>query len=96
MSSGRLVVIGEIARAHGLDGELRVTPLTDRPERFTRLAECVLVDPTRDAREPRRVTGARLHGAVVLLSLAGCASAAAAAALAGRLVAVPEAEALVP
>jgi 16S rRNA processing protein RimM len=90
----RLVVIGEITRAHGLHGEMRVTPLTDHPERFETLTECVLWDHGRDTREPCRITGARRQGAAVLLSLAGCDTVEAAGALVGRLLAVPEADAL--
>lgn len=94
--SGRLVAIGEILRPHGLRGELRVAPLTDDPARFERLAACVVWEPERDVRQPARVVGARRQGDAVLLSLEGCASPESAAALAGRLVAIPEAEALPP
>jgi 16S rRNA processing protein RimM len=90
----RLVVIGEIARPHGLRGEMRVTPLTDHPERFEHVTHCVLWDQAHDTREPCRVTGARRQGAAVLLSLAGCETVEAASALVGRLVALPEDEAL--
>jgi 16S rRNA processing protein RimM len=90
----RLVVIGEIARPHGLRGEVRVTPLTDRPERFETVTECVLWDEAHDTREPRRITGVRRQGAAVLLSLAGCETVEAAGALIGCLVALPEAEAM--
>jgi len=90
----RLVVIGEIARPHGLRGEIRVTPLTDRPERFEGVTECVLWDRAHDTREPRRITGVRRQGAAVLLSLAGCETLEAAGALIGCLVALPEAEAM--
>jgi 16S rRNA processing protein RimM len=90
----RLVVIGEIARPHGLRGEMRVTPLTDHPERFEQVTDCVLWDQARDTRERCRVTGARRQGAAVLLSLAGCETVEAASALVGRLVALPEDEAL--
>jgi 16S rRNA processing protein RimM len=90
----RLVVIGEITRAHGLHGEMRVTPLTDHPERFEALTDCVLWDRVLDTREPCRISGARRQGAAVLLSLAGCDTVDAASALVGRLLAVPEAEAL--
>ena len=93
-SSDRLVVIGEITRVHGLHGELRVTPLTDHPERFEGLTECVLWDEPRDGREPRRVTRARLTDGAVLVSLGGCDSVEAASALVGRYVALPEAAAL--
>jgi 16S rRNA processing protein RimM len=90
----RLVVIGEIARPHGLAGELRVNPLTDRPERFVDLKQCVIWDKARDDRETRQIRAARVHGTQVLVSLSGVQSVDAAAALVGRLVAVPESEAL--
>jgi 16S rRNA processing protein RimM len=90
----RLVVIGEIARPHGLRGEMRVTPLTDHPERFEGVTDCVLWDQARDTRERCRVTRARRQGVAVLLSLAGYDTVEAASALVGRLVALPEAEAL--
>ena len=87
---GALVVIGEIARPHGLRGEVRVTPLTDHPERFENVTDCVLWDRLRDTRERRRITGARRQGAAVLVTLAGCETVEAAGALMGRLVALPE------
>lgn len=96
MDSGRLVAIGAIARPHGLRGEVRVTPLTDHPERFERVTECVLWDAERDRREPCRITAARLQGGAVVVALAGCGSAEDARALVGRLLALPEAEALPP
>jgi 16S rRNA processing protein RimM len=91
-----LVVIGEVTRAHGLRGELRVMPHTDRPERFEGLAECVLWHPASDARVVRGIAGSRRQGDVVLLRLTGCESVEAATALAGWLVAVPRAQALPP
>lgn len=90
------MAIGEIARAHGLRGEVRVTPLTDHPERFERVTECVLWDATRDERETRRITTARRHGNALLLTFAGCGSVEEAQTLVGRLIAIPRAEALPP
>jgi len=94
--AGDLVVIGEVTRPHGLRGELRVMPHTDRPERFEGLSECVLWDEAADTRSVRRITGVRRQSEAVLLSLAGCDSVEGAAALVGRLVALPRAEALAP
>jgi 16S rRNA processing protein RimM len=91
-----LVAIGEIARPHGLRGEVRVTPLTDHPERFERLDACVLWDATRDEREPCRITTARRQGGAVLVAIDGYASVDAARGLVGRLIAVPRNEALPP
>ena len=73
---------------------MRVTPLTDDPDRFRRLADCVLWDASRNERETRRITAARRHGEAVVLGFDGCETPEAAAALAGRLVALPRDAAL--
>src|SRR2546422_9062995 len=85
----RLVVIGEIARPHGLRGEIRVTPLTARPERFEGVTECVLWDRAHDTRERCRITSARRQGAADRGSAAGSETVEAASALGGRRVALP-------
>ncbi|MCL4304582.1 16S rRNA processing protein RimM [bacterium] len=41
-SSNDLVLIGAVVAAHGLQGAVRVEPLTDFPERFRTLKECML------------------------------------------------------
>lgn len=89
-------MIGEIVRPHGLHGEMRVMPLTDAPERFECLQACVVWDTARDDRQPRRVRHARRQSGAVVVALEGCESVEAAGALVGRLLAVPEAEALAP
>ena len=89
-------MIGEIARAYGLHGEVRVTPLTDDPDRFARVRACVVWDAARDERQPRQVQYARRHGDVVVVKLEGCESPQAAGALVGWLLAIPESEALPP
>jgi len=92
--SERLVAIGEIGRPYGRVGEVHVTPLTDDLDRFGRVRDCVLLDTTREGREPGRLTAARRQGAGVIVALSGCDSPEAARALGGRLIAVPESEAL--
>lgn len=87
-------MIGEILRPQGLRGAVRVRPLTDRPERFERVTECVLWDAASDERETRRVITAQPQGQSVVMALDGCESIEAAEGLVGRLVALPEAEAL--
>jgi 16S rRNA processing protein RimM len=94
VAADRLVAIGEIGRPHGVRGEVRVTPLTDHPERFERLVECVLWDEAGDRRRPCRIRGARAQGDVVVLALAGYDSPEAVAELTGWVLAVPESEAL--
>jgi 16S rRNA processing protein RimM len=90
------VVIGEITRTHGLAGEIRVTPLTDLPQRFAGVRECVVWDRATDRRETWTVTTARVAGDHVLLALEGCHTVDAARRLVGAFVALPEAQALPP
>lgn len=71
-----------------------MTVLTDDPDRFHRLADCVLWDASRNERETRRITTARRHGEAVVLGFEGCETPEAAAALAGRFVALPRDAAL--
>lgn len=62
-----LVKIGQITAPHGLNGEVRVYPLTDFPERFTSLRH-VLLGPE------ARPVGMRLRGAlknVLILQIDG-------------------------
>ena len=73
-------MIGEIARAHGLRGDVRVIPLTDDLDRFERVRACVVWDAAHDERQPRRVQHARRHGDHVVLKLEGCESPVAAGA----------------
>ena len=73
---------------------MRVSPLTDDPERFHRLGECVLWDASRNERQTCRIATARRHGSAVVIRLEGCQDADAAAALTGRFLAVPKSEVL--
>ena len=94
MSADRLVAIGEIGRPHGVRGEVRVTPLTDHPERFQTLGDCVLWDEARDRRLPCRISAVRAQGDALVVALAGYDSPEAVGALTGWLLAVPESEVL--
>lgn len=92
-----LVAIGEILRPHGVLGDLRVRPLTDRPrERFPGLRECYLWEPARDRRERCRIAAHRFEGESVLLRLEGVDSPEHALTLRGRLLAVARDQALPP
>ncbi len=43
--SGKKVTIGRICGGHGLQGELRIQPLTDFPERFLKMGQLELFHP---------------------------------------------------
>ncbi len=92
--SERLVVIGEIGRPRGLSGELHVTPLTDDPARFARVGDCVVWDVSAGTREARRLTAVHLRGDAIVVALSDCHSPEAARRLTGRLLAIPQSEAL--
>lgn len=82
------VVVGRVARPHGLAGEVVVDPLTDFPERFRAGLELLLVDPSGATRETR-VTAVRWHQGRPLLKLSGVESLEAAEPLRGQDLAVP-------
>jgi 16S rRNA processing protein RimM len=90
----RLVAIGEIVRAHGLAGTVRVKALTDHPQRFEGLADCIVWDPDADTRAARAVERVDRNQETILMKLAGVEGVNDANALIGQLVAVPERDAV--
>jgi 16S rRNA processing protein RimM len=92
---GALVAVGEVLRPWGLQGEVRVKPLTDRPtERFRSLQHCVLWEPVPDRREPCRIASCRFEGGTVLVRMEGVASPEEARRFTGRLLAVAQEDVL--
>ena len=82
------VAVGEVAAPFGMHGELKVRPLTDFPERFA----CTATLYAGEDHTPYAVEAARIHGAQVVLRLAGIASVEAAEALRGETLWIPAAE----
>ena len=66
------ILVGVIVGAHGVRGEVRVTPETDFPERFAELEQIFLVPPKGEGRLVK-ILGARQHAGKgqVLLTLEG-------------------------
>ena len=91
-ADSRLVAIAEILRPHGLSGDVRVRSLTDQAERFEGLGACTVWEPVTDARARHRVERVRRLGGSFIVKLAGVDGPEAARALAGHLLAIPEAE----
>ena len=92
-----LIAVGEVLGPHGLRGDVRVRPLTDRPrERFDALEACFLWEPARNRKEACRIVSRRFEAASVLVRLDGVDSPEAARALSGRLLAVERERALPP
>ncbi len=89
----RLVLIGTVRRAHGVRGELLVTPHTDDPARFGLLREVHLVLAHGEQRSAR-VLGARVSNKGVLLRLDEVSDRDAAQSLAGAEVFIPREQCL--
>lgn len=89
MAPEDLVVIGRLARPHGLRGEMSVEVLTDFPERFVKGLSVVGVD---DAGKRRKlvVSAVRPNGERLLMTFEGVSSRTDADALRGLDIAVPK------
>lgn len=88
MSEKRYVALGEVARPHGIKGELRINARVDSPAFFDSLQAVWL---GRDEKRPRRhrLLSWRLHQGAPLLTLEGVPDRNAAELLRGLLVLVP-------
>ena len=80
--SAKRVIIGKIGAPHGVNGEMRIIPLTDFPERFDNLKQAVVGD------EELSVVKIRHQGDVLLAKFFGCDNREQAARLTGRLITV--------
>ncbi len=80
--------IGRIIGAHGLQGELKILPLTDDAKRFLDLDECLIITSDEKDRVPAQAAGARFFNDLVILRLQGVTDRTQAEALKGRLISV--------
>jgi len=79
-------VIGEVTGAHGHDGAVRATILTEFPERFKRGARLFIDD------QPYTITNAKPSKETVILYLAGIDTIEAANLLRGKRLVIPASE----
>lgn len=90
MNTDDLLLVGRVARPHGIRGQIIVNPDTDFPDdRFT-VGQVLLVGP-QDSPEPREIREVRFHQGRPILSLAGIESMDDAETLAGKDVWLPAA-----
>lgn len=89
----RFLAVGQVSGAHGVQGEIKVTILTEDPQRFGQLDRVWL---GRDEEEPAPwpLEGFRLHKGRALLKLKGCDDRSMAESLRPNLVLIPLEEAL--
>jgi 16S rRNA processing protein RimM len=89
----RHFVIGIIVGTHGIDGRLKIRPLTDEPDRFLKLTGVLLKEPYAGFSE-YEVIEAKLHRRQVLLRLDGIHTKDKAQELVGRELCVVRSQAL--
>ncbi|HSM14114.1 MAG TPA: ribosome maturation factor RimM [Thermoanaerobaculia bacterium] len=82
------IVVGIVARAHGVRGGIVVEPASDRPERFAEGAELILA-PAAGAPGPVRVVSSRPYQGALLIELDGVTTRDEAEALRGAELRVP-------
>jgi 16S rRNA processing protein RimM len=85
------IEVGRIARAHGLQGEVRIDPSTDNPERFAPGSIVYVGPPGRELR-CLEMTGIRGEAALPIVAFAGVETRDDAEALRGLALWVPGAE----
>jgi 16S rRNA processing protein RimM len=93
MTGDELLLVGRIVAAQGLKGELRVNPLSDFPERFTRPGRRWLRHRNGPDREIQLLSGRQLPGKeLYVVRLEGIHDRTAAEALVGHELLVPASE----
>lgn len=90
MSTDELLLVGRVARPHGIRGQVIVNPETDFPEDRFRIGQVLLVGPA-DRPVEREINEVRFHQGRPILALAGVQTMDDAEVLAGADLWVPQA-----
>ncbi len=86
--------VGRITVPHGLQGEVRVLPLTDRNERFDNLRECFLTSPDEKEHRPVKLLQTRAQPPFILVTIEGITNRETAEKLRGWFLSVDRANAV--
>jgi 16S rRNA processing protein RimM len=84
----KVLHIGKIVRTHGLRGEVKVLPLTNDPDRFCQLHECLLLSPDEKQCSNILLEGVKVVPDQIIIKLAGIDNREQADGLRGWLLAV--------
>jgi 16S rRNA processing protein RimM len=87
-----LVIIGEIAKPHGIRGEVKVYSYSEQPENFKHYKEVVLQEPAENGTEIYKIIKSREQGKLTILQLEGVTSREEAEALKGSRVYLKKAD----
>jgi 16S rRNA processing protein RimM len=92
MAQPGFLILGHVAKAHGIGGEVKVSLAAESWEPFQKLGRCWLGPPAGPFR-PFSLEGGRGRGRAVVLKLGGVETPEAAAGLVGYELAIPRGEA---
>ncbi len=84
--AGEYVLIGKVAKPHGIRGEIKVYPYSGRQDNFLGYKKIFLAAGEDEARIPYGVESSRIQGKLALLKLSGVTTRNAAELLVGRAV----------
>ena len=93
-SQREIIHIGRINAPHGIKGEVRVLPLTEEPDRFRDLKDCLLVSPDEKTRSEVVIRSVREADRTLLVTFEGVDSREAAKLLNGSFLSVPRDQAI--
>ena len=85
-----LITVGMVSKPHGLNGALKVMPITDFPERF--LDRQKILVQVKNKVDLMKITNASLHKSFLIMQLEGIDSIEKAEPLRGAYLKIPEAE----
>lgn len=68
--AGEYVLLGKVAKAHGLRGEVKIFSFSGQPENFHGYKEIVLVDTSGKLSVPRAIENVRIQGRTAIAKLA--------------------------
>ncbi len=88
------LIIGKIGGAHGVRGEVRVTPFTDDVRRFHRLKDCLILDEKEQLKFKKTAVSARIDEQHTLLKFEDVSDRDEAAKLNGLFIAVTRDQAI--
>ncbi|MBU0674539.1 MAG: ribosome maturation factor RimM [Proteobacteria bacterium] len=86
----KYVHVGQVVKAHGIKGELKIAPFADDPADFTYYSQLILIGPGDDIQHEFKVIGCRPQARHVLVTLAGSNDRLSAEVLVGAAVWVPK------
>ena len=87
-AANRRIIIGKVGAPHGVQGEMKILPMTDFPNRFSGMTHCYIGDKAVE------IAGVRYQKHHVLMRIAGVNAREEAAALSGAFVSVDRSEAV--